>query len=59
MSFMYYYNHLKYLCSLIAKDIVQKLLKVNPGDRLTIDQVVEHPWFQVRSLSISPALITQ
>lgn len=29
-----------------AKDLVRKLLDVNPASRLTIDQALQHPWLQ-------------
>jgi serine/threonine protein kinase len=30
----------------IAKDLVTKLLKINPADRLPLEQVLSHPWFK-------------
>lgn len=32
--------------SLHARDMVQKLLKAKPGDRLTADQALRHPWLK-------------
>lgn len=29
-----------------AKDLITKILKVNEAERLTIDQIFEHPWMQ-------------
>lgn len=31
-----------------AKDVVRKLLVVDPSRRMSIDQALEHPWLQVR-----------
>ncbi len=30
----------------IAKDLVTKLLKTNPQERISLEEVLEHPWFQ-------------
>lgn len=30
----------------IAKDLISKLLKVDPSERLQGDEILEHPWFQ-------------
>jgi serine/threonine protein kinase len=32
--------------SAIAKDLIQKLLKIEPSQRLPVEQILEHPWFQ-------------
>jgi len=31
-----------------AKDLIQKILKPNPQDRLSIQQILEHPWVKYR-----------
>lgn len=28
-----------------AKDLISKMLTVNPEERFTIDQILAHPWF--------------
>lgn len=30
----------------LAKDLIQKLLKTNPAERLKLDEICEHPWFK-------------
>lgn len=30
----------------VAKDLVTKLLKTDPDQRITLDEILEHPWFQ-------------
>jgi aurora kinase len=30
----------------IARDLVTKLLKINPQERIPLDQVLNHPWFK-------------
>lgn len=30
----------------VAKDLVQKLLKTNPSERIQLDEITNHPWFQ-------------
>lgn len=30
----------------VAKDLVQKLLKTNPAERIQLDEITNHPWFQ-------------
>ena len=30
-----------------AKDLIKKLLVVNPDNRLTADQALRHPWFMI------------
>jgi serine/threonine protein kinase len=30
----------------MAKDLIQKLLKTNPAERIKLDDIVEHPWFK-------------
>lgn len=29
----------------VAKDLVTKLLKTNPQERISLEEVLEHPWF--------------
>ena len=29
----------------VAKDLVTKLLKTNPKERISLEEVLEHPWF--------------
>ncbi len=33
-----------------AKDVVRKLLVVDPSKRMTIDEALQHPWLQVTTL---------
>lgn len=36
------------VCSCVeAKDVVRKLLVVDPTERMTIDEALQHPWLQV------------
>lgn len=30
----------------MAKDLIQKLLKTNPQERIKLDEIVDHPWFK-------------
>lgn len=30
-----------------AKDLISKLLVVDPSKRLTAEQIIEHPWFKM------------
>jgi serine/threonine protein kinase len=30
-----------------AKDLLSKLLDVNPNDRITIEEALQHPWIKV------------
>jgi serine/threonine protein kinase len=30
----------------IARDLVTKLLKINPAERIPLDEVINHPWFK-------------
>ena len=30
----------------VARDLVSKLLKTNPAERISLDEVVNHPWFK-------------
>ena len=30
----------------VAKDLVTKLLKTNPAERIKLDDIVLHPWFK-------------
>lgn len=30
----------------MAKDLVTKLLKTNPSERISLDEILDHPWFQ-------------
>ena len=41
-----------------AKDMISKLLVLNPSDRLNIHQVLEHPWManSIQTKDITPAL---
>jgi len=36
-----------------AKDLIRKLLKVNPAERLPLNECLEHPWFE--DTSVTPA----
>lgn len=31
---------------MIAKDLISKLLKIEPNDRIVIEKITEHPWFK-------------
>lgn len=35
-------------CFVVAKDLVKKLLIVDPNKRLSISEALQHPWFNVR-----------
>lgn len=35
----------------VARDLVQKLLKIEPEERISLEEMLEHPWF-----SKNPAL---
>jgi serine/threonine protein kinase len=30
----------------VARDLISKLLKIEPSQRIPIDKICEHPWFQ-------------
>jgi serine/threonine protein kinase len=30
----------------LAKDLIKKLLKASPQDRLKLEEIEEHPWFR-------------
>jgi serine/threonine protein kinase len=30
----------------VAKDLVTKMLKTNPQERISLEEMLEHPWFQ-------------
>lgn len=30
----------------MAKDLVTKLLKINPAERIKLEEIVNHPWFK-------------
>jgi len=32
----------------VARDLVKKLLVVNPTQRLSIEEALKHPWLEVR-----------
>ena len=32
--------------SRVAKDLISKLLKTNPAQRLPLDEICDHPWFK-------------
>jgi serine/threonine-protein kinase Chk2 len=32
--------------SVQAKDMIKKILKVNPDDRLSLDEILKHPWLK-------------
>uniref|UniRef100_A0A8C8FGV5 Checkpoint kinase 2 n=1 Tax=Oncorhynchus tshawytscha TaxID=74940 RepID=A0A8C8FGV5_ONCTS len=36
-----------------AKDVVKKLLRVDPNARLTIEEALQHPWLMVRFIAVS------
>lgn len=45
-----------------AKDVVRKLLVVDPTKRMTVDEALQHPWLQVGELQVHHppgALITR
>lgn len=37
----------KSILCIAAKDLIQGLLKTDPSERLTITQVMNHPWIKV------------
>jgi serine/threonine protein kinase len=39
----------------LAKDLISKILKLKPSDRLSLDQISQHPWF-VQIPEIKPVL---
>eukprot|EP01135_Chromosphaera_perkinsii_P002942 Nk52_evm53s230 gene=Nk52_evmTU53s230 len=52
-DFKWYANgHLfrSYTFSESLKDLLSKMLEIDPTKRITLDEVVKHPWFQVRSI---------
>lgn len=30
-----------------AKDLIRRMMNINPSDRITVDEALQHPWFQV------------
>jgi len=34
----------------LAKDLCRKILRVRMSDRLTIDEILEHPWLQTKQM---------
>ena len=47
----YYYPQLFDKISKEAKDLIDSLLKKDPEERLSSDQILNHPWLQVTSFS--------
>lgn len=46
------------VCSCVeAKDVVRKLLVVDPSKRMTIDEALQHPWLQVTAPQPSSVLL--
>lgn len=39
----------------VARDLVSKLLKTNPQERINLDEVTNHPWFKANP-PIKPVL---
>ena len=37
-----------------AKDLIRRLLRVNPEKRLTLEQVLAHPWIQRYEQTCAP-----
>lgn len=46
IRFFYFSNSILILGS--PKDLIKKLLVINPIDRLTVTQALEHPFFHVK-----------
>lgn len=44
-----YWNHV----SREAKDLIKRMLTVNPSHRITISEVLEHPWFRISNTILS------
>ena len=48
LTFLRRLNNCPLTCSyIVAKDIVRKLLTVDPTERLTVTEALDHPYFQV------------
>lgn len=45
-SFEYPYN-LMHVLSLEARDLINRMLIVNPKDRISISEILKHPWIQL------------
>jgi serine/threonine protein kinase len=47
----------------VAKDLISKLLKTNPAERIPLNEVTEHPWFKanppLRPVLSQDTLVTQ
>lgn len=41
----------------VARDLVTKLLKTNPAERISLDEVINHPWFKANP-PLKPVLST-
>lgn len=45
----------------IARDLVTKLLKINPKERIPLDQVLQHPWFKslepMKPVTVAPTTL--
>ena len=40
----------------LAKDLIKKILCINPNDRLSLDEILNHPWFSNSTPSINTCL---
>ena len=40
----------------LAKDLIKKILCINPNDRLSLDEILNHPWFANSTPSINTCL---
>jgi serine/threonine protein kinase len=45
-SFEYPYN-LVHVLSLEARDLINRMLIVNPKERISISEILKHPWIQL------------
>lgn len=58
LTYVKCYTYSSKLCIyLVAKDLVKKLLTVDPLERLTIEEALEHPWMKVKQQHFKQIII--